>query len=371
MLRKRWRCVLVAYLVAGLAGVSWGDDTRHIDRGQHWVRNGKTVLGGFDNMYHATVLPVKDKAYPYRMWFFGWAAADCNPGYSGCDAIYFARGKDLDTWEVYAGREGWDTTQSPQRWVPVVTAQQEIYDAWHNGDPSVVLHKGRFYMAYSATGPNRDRIPYGQAGDKDGDLYCVMGAVSDDGINWRTSEKPLVIHEADIGAAYGPDGTFLNGMYHRPSLLFDRGRWRLWFDYWTGSDVAMGYAEGDADAFLRGSFKVLRADENPLLHEWPNPAVVKIGKKYRAFADPSGYGVGWPGRQLAEAESDDGLNWRILGWIPPDADTPACQVPAPAVLRVGGRETVALFYACQIGGEPYDYRYNRIRYMIERFERKP
>lgn len=27
-------------------------------------------------MYHATVLQTDDPLYPFRMWFFGWAAAD-------------------------------------------------------------------------------------------------------------------------------------------------------------------------------------------------------------------------------------------------------------------------------------------------------
>jgi len=153
------------------------------------------------------------------------------------------------------------------------------------------------------------------------------------------------------------------GMYHRPSLMFDDGCWRLWFDYWTGTDVAMGYAEGDEEAFLRGGFRVVRAGADPLLHEWPNPAVVKVNSTYYAFADPSGYGIGWPGRQLAEAESDDGIRWRILGYLPPDPDTPACHVPAPFVDRRNGADWLVVFYACQVGGDPYDYRYDRIRYM--------
>jgi hypothetical protein len=219
-------------------------------------------------------------------------------------------------------------------------------------------------MAYSATGPNTDGIRFGLPGDTDGDLYCVMGAVSDDGVAWERSQRPLLVYGSEIGGMSDrKTDAFVHGMYHRPSLLFDHGRWRLWFDYWTGSDVAMGYAEAEEEVFLRGDFRVLRAGKDPLLHEWPNPAVVKVGDRYYSFADPSGYGTGWAGRQLAEAESADGITWQILGWIPPDSDTPACHVPAPAFIERGSTKWLVVFYACQVGGEPYDYRYDRIRYM--------
>jgi hypothetical protein len=113
----------------------------------------------------------------------------------------------------------------------------------------------------------------------------------------------------------------------------------------------------------------LRAGEAPLLREWPNPAIVKHKDLYYAFADPSGYGEGWSGRQLAEARSSDGLEWKVLGWVRPDADTPACHVPAPFIIEEDGQPWLVVFYACQIGGDPYDYRYNRIRYMKRRLDK--
>lgn len=302
------------------------------------------------------------------MWFFGWAAEDCNPGYNGCDAIFLARGKNLDQWEIYCGGDRWDDERNPEKWVPVIVPEGKIYDAWHNGDPSVVFRNNRFYMAYSATGPNRDGIRFGLPGDEDGDLYCVMGAVSDDGIHWTRSARPLLVYEPEIGGKPDANDAFVHGMYHRPSLLFDQGKWRLWFDYWTGSNVAMGYAEGEENKFLEGGFTALHAGDQPLLPEWPNPAVIKAKNKYYSFADPSGYGEGWAGRQLAEAESDDGIHWRILGWIPPDPDTPACHVPSPMLHRDAAGLWLVVFYSCQIGGEPYDYRYDRIRYMKRKLE---
>ena len=365
---------LVCVLAAGVSAPHQAvPSPRHIDRSMAWSRTGKTVLTGFRNMYHGTVLQTGTDTHPFRMWFMGWAADDTNTRFPGCDAIFLARGKNLDTWEVYAGDGTWDATMTPDKWVPVVTARDKPYDGWHAGDPSVVHRDGRYYMAYSATGPDEDGILFGRPGDTDGDIYCVMGAVSDDGITWRRSEEPIVIHRPEMGKPGDPKSdAVIHGMYHRPSLMFDNGRWRLWFDYWTGSDVAMGYAEGEEGEFLRGAFRVLRAGDNPLLHEWPNPAVIKVGAKYYSFADPSGYGIGWAGRQLAEAESDDGLTWRILGWISPDPDTPACHVPSPALVRWEEAQWLVVFYACQIGGEPeYNYRYDRMRYMRRRIPGTP
>jgi hypothetical protein len=353
-------------------GDTWQREGRQIDRSHAWKRSGEDVLSGFGNMYHAKVLQVNDEDYPFRMWFFGWAAEDCNPGYPGCDAIFHARGRNLDDWEVYAGEGTWDKDGlDPASWVPVLAAQDLPYDAWHNGDPAVVLQDGVYYMAYSATGFNKDGLHFGREGDEDGYLYCVMGAISEDGIHWERSAKPLVIYEPAIGAERGPNDSFIYGMYHRPALLFDQGKWRLWFDYWTGEDVAMGYAEAALNEFMRGDFEVKYAGATPLLREWPNPAVVKHGDTYYGFADPSGYGQGWPGRQMAEATSQDGLRWRILGWIPPDPDTPACHVPTPTVIEDEKGVWLVVFYACQLGGEPdYDYRYNRIRYMKRLLEPK-
>jgi hypothetical protein len=60
--------------------------------------------------------------------------------------------------------------------------------------------------------------------------------------------------------------------------------------------------------------------------------------------------------------SDDGLHWRVAGYLPPDPDTPACHVPQALVTVRGDTEWMYLFYAAQRGGgPPYDYRYDRIR----------
>ena len=346
------------------------DAGRFTDRAALWERSEADVLWGFGNMYNPHVIAVPDDEHPYRMWFFGWAKDDCNPGHSGCDAIFHARGADLDTWEVWCGGGDWDSTMDAARWVPVISAREEPWDQWHNGDPSVVLHEGTYYMAYSSTGFDLDGIMYGLPGDTDGDILCVMGATSPDGINWTRSERPILIYEPEIGKPghrHEQDDAVNGGMYHRPSLMWDDGRWRLWFDYWadTARGVSTGLAECEGDFLDPDDWEVLHAGDDPAIPNWVNPDVVKVGERYYSYADPYVYGPHvWTGRQIAEAVSDDGVVWEELGFIRPDSDTPANQIPEALVIEEDGETWIVLFYACQIGGEPtYNFRYDRIRYM--------
>ena len=110
-------------------------------------------------MYQPCVVEIPGQDYRYKMWFFGWAVGVGNKGYPGCDAIFHARSKDLKKWEVYSGEGRWDDTMNPKLWVPVITADNKPYDAWHNGDPSVVCKDGRFYMAFTATG-KPEKVPF-------------------------------------------------------------------------------------------------------------------------------------------------------------------------------------------------------------------
>ena len=75
--------------------------------GPPWQRDSRNLLMNFNNMYQPCVVETAGK-YPYKMWFFGWAAAATNPGWPGCDAIVLARSKDLKSWEVHSGKDTWD-----------------------------------------------------------------------------------------------------------------------------------------------------------------------------------------------------------------------------------------------------------------------
>ena len=154
-----------------------------------WEITREPLLKGFHNLYNPCVVRVPDAEYPFRMWLFGWAAEEGNPGHPGYDAIFCARSKDLKRWEVYAGDAGWDATMTPSLWVPVVTADDKPYDNFHNGDPSVVLHDGVLHMAFSSVGMEAVR-------DADGKEHifftcCVMGATSVDGVHWTKSAAPI------------------------------------------------------------------------------------------------------------------------------------------------------------------------------------
>jgi hypothetical protein len=343
------------------------DDAYHrpIQDMTRWERAGGDLLWGFWNLYQPCVVELPVQEYRYRMWFFGWSVADSNPGYPGSDAIFHARSKDLKQWEVYAGTDRWDRQMQPKLWVPIVTADEKPFDAWHNGDPSVVYRDGRYYMAFSATGK-----PGGVKYHPNDMLCCVMGATSGDGIHWQKTEQPLLIESPE--AQNPPSRQGWTGDFHRPSLLWDQGKWRLWFDYWHPTQgVCMGYAENTGDFRAAGGFRILRAGTNPLLVNWPNPEVVKIGPRYHAFADPVGYppkrgdkNEGWTSRAICEAVSEDGLNWQVVGFLTPDRDAAACHVPQALVTKIDGKSWLYLFYATQRGGQPeYNFRYDRIRAM--------
>jgi len=341
-------------------------------------RTEDNLLFNFGNLYHPFVLKEQlpgNEGYPYTMWFFGWARFDGNPGYPGCDAIFVARGKDPYAWEVYAGNGVWDDTMTPKLWAPIVTASDAWCDNWHNGDASVVRKDGLFYMAYSSLSSGPDMKFSWEYGDTDGDTYCVMGAMSEDGINWTKSGGPILIWEHEADWVFDDDPDNFLGLYCRPSLMYDEGKWKLWFDYWMPG-AAMGYAEadGDADIMDAASWTVVRAGKDPVIYNFPNPDVIKIGDRYYAFGDPIVLGHGadpelasdepWKNRQIAAAVSDDGVSFTMVGWIQHDSDSPASHT-ANAYYEDG---TLYLFYATQIGGIPYNYRYNRIR-VIEISER--
>ena len=359
----------VVLVLAGTTALAAPPSSRPDQDLSAWERPCVDLIKNFDDMYQPCVVatPGDPAGYGYKMWFFGWAVTDCNKdkGTSGCDAIFHARSKDLVRWEIYAGPSGWDTTMNPKLWVPVITADNKPYDDWHNGDPSVVFHDGRFHMALSATG-SENRVKF----HPNNMLLCVMGATSVDGIHWTKTDQPLLIEPPEARNPTTAKGW--TGDFHRPSLMWDQGKWRLWFDYWNpGHGLCMGYAENTGKFDAPGGFKVLHAGRDPLLEEWPNPEVVKVGNRYHSFSDPSDpkrkydYRL-YPmrSRAICEAVSDDGLNWKVVGFIQPEADAYATHVPQAFVTKADGKTWLYLFYATQRGGETnYDYRYDRIRAM--------
>ncbi|TSA31584.1 MAG: hypothetical protein D4R65_10960 [Verrucomicrobiaceae bacterium] len=336
-----------------------------------WQRETTPLLSGFVNMYNPCVVETGGE-WRYRMWFFGWSARHANQGMGwGCDAIFHARSRDLKTWEVWSGDDQWDSTMNPERWRPVLHASERWYDNWHNGDPSVVVENGRFYMAYSATSKPIAKTP-GYPSDM---VLCVMGATSDDGIHWEKTSQPLLIRGEDT-AAPRPEPDRI-GDFQRPCLRREGGVWKLWFDYWVpGKGVCLGLAENSGGFSDVNGFTLKHDPAEPLLANWPNPEIVRVGSRWHSFADPAGYpmpqdtppdAAPWIGRQLREAVSDDGIRWSQLDFIKPDTDAPACHVPQALVTELDGSTWLYLFYATQTGRRPgdgrYHYEYERIRAM--------
>jgi len=227
----------------------------HADPGPQWQRDNSSLLTNFNNMYNPCVVETEGE-YRYLMWFFGWAADHANATFPGCDAIYHARSKDLKQWEIYSKESTWDATMDPKCWVPVLHASECWYEAWHVGDPSVVFKDGKYYLAYSATSKHfAERAGYPAAM-----VQCVMGAVSKDGVHWQKTDRPLLIRADDTADPKPAPGRI--GDFHRPSLRWDDGKWRLWFDYWLPEKgVCMGYAENGGDFVLaRSSSGISEAD---------------------------------------------------------------------------------------------------------------
>jgi hypothetical protein len=64
-----------------------------------------------------------------------------------------------------------------------------------------------------------------------------------------------------------------------------------------------------------------------------------------------------------EAVSRNGRDWLVLGYVDPEPGVPATHVPEAFVRTENGRTWIYVTYACQRGGDPYDYRYGRIDLM--------
>ncbi len=377
------RIILLALLfafcvVGGCLAMEDSKELRLNDLTSEWERLEPDLIWGFHNLYNPRVVYNPTSGYPYLMWLFGWSAEDSNPDFPGADATFFARSKDLLKWEVWSGEAGWDTTMDPRKWVPVLTADDKGFDNVHNGDPSVVFHAGRYYMAFSSVG--FDTRKDAEEVERLWVVSCVMGAVSDDGIHWTKSTSPIAIWEDEytngweiVDGKIPPAAEDYYGSYHRPSLMWDQGHWRLWFDYFLpGTFVSLGYAENGGDFLEPAAWQIKRAGTEPLLRDFPNPSVVRAGEKYYAFSDAPNFPpeYGGDGRLLTMAISDDGLDWRVLGHLAPEG-VESAHVPEAFVKRDAEGLWLYVFYSWKPQVEPWDYRYKKIRAIRKLLEPAP
>ena len=364
---------MLPMLFAALLTTTGTDDVRLHDLTSEWEVRDTPILWGFHNLYNPQVVHEPEAEYPFKMWFFGYAAEEGNPGYPGGDAIFHARSKDLDHWEVYVGDGQWDDAMDPNRFVPVLHPDPEAFDNMASGDPNVVRREGVYYMAYSGV-----RFDTRKAEDGKDHLYLesvVMGARSEDGIHWTRTERPILMWAKERDVPWEivdgkippcPDGYY--GSYHRPALLFDQGKWRLWFDYFhPGTFVSMGCAKNTGDFMDPTQWRIVRAETTPLLKDWPNTTVVRAGDTYYAVSDAPNYPaeLGGDSRQLTLATSPDGLDWTVQGHLRPNG-LESSHVPELLVLDRDGQRWLYLFYAWKPARDPdgeWDFRYKQIRYM--------
>jgi hypothetical protein len=303
----------------------------------------------------------EDNDYPYKGWFFGWVKNQCNEGYAGCDAIYAAKSKSLTgPWLIYSGKNSdgsqkWTNDDSLEQWVPVISGGINNYDNWHNGDPSVVRYKDTYYMAYSATGFNKDGIPFGHLDDTDSDISVIMGAISIDGLEWIKSEEPILIYEPQWGQSPINKGDYMHelGSYHRPSLMVEDGKFKIWFDGYVKNSFDMLYGENNSNFMDNNDWKIIRGMDNQALISFPNPDIVKVEDLYLGFGDPSHPQApekGWGSRKITIAVSLNGKDWKSIGYIEGDDGWQGNMVPEALVEKDGSNYVIYLSYGTMIKG---------------------
>ena len=338
-----------------------------------WTDEG-VLLSNFYSMYNPNVVQVPDLEHPFMMYFFGWAADICNPNFPGCDAVFLARGTSLTNWEVYSSTEGgrakYESALDAAAWQPVLLNGESFYDQWHLGDPSVIKIQDTFFMAYSVTGFDADGLnPHAadaieRANDRDGFYLTIGGAYSQDGVNWHKLPRPLLSTPIELGAEDPP----LQAMFHRPSLMYDGDRFKIWFDYrYSTAPQARGLALGLAElkgpptieTFSNQQWVVVQGAQSPAIISWPNPSIIKTPVGYFAYSDPKGFAqTKWVERKVVEAYSKDGYEWLINGYIEPDSDCAANHVPEAHYSN--GR--IYLLTGCMPVGTPAESpRYTSIR----------
>lgn len=343
------------------------------------------VMSGFVNMYNPSVIHQPKKEYPYKMWFFGWASGEANPGYHGVDAVFTARSKSIDgEWQVYSGNGRWNA-DDPRKWVPVLTAAnpvEKVYDNLHNGDPSVVFKDGKYHMVLTCAGYDPRDTKAGIMKIKRRKYRSVCGAVSDDGVHWRKIDQPLAFWEHELKYGYSgsmqrkPEIKNYLGGYARPSLLYDENekKWQLWFDYRAGKmGLGTGYAENRGDFSNPDDWQIIRAGTNPVIVGIMNPNVVKAGNRYYAFGIKAGFdafGKGvkqkWGTTRMVMLESADGLDWKYLGHFEPQDGALRHKTPEAMVIKDAEGTWLYVWFGIRHkddpGGKTSNYS-GRIRYM--------
>jgi len=240
---------------------------------------------GADNIYAADLM-----WHEGRWWM--WYGAQGNDGH---DAIYLSWSKDLVTWQKY----------------PSWSAPQPVVDhgaANHVNDPSVVLVGGTFYMYYTEAFTAED--------DK------VHLATSSDGINW--AKQGAVI---EPGAA----GSWEVDRVGRPSVLYEEGEFRMWYD-----GQIFGVARHVGYATSPDGVSWTKSPANPVVLHEGAVDVERVDDTYVLVSEAH------QGTKLYVSETP--TDWHYLGFVTENSGSPYDafgQVTPHLVVKDG--DAVALF----------------------------
>lgn len=219
------------------------------------VPSRQVALQGSDNVYAPEV---RHDGQFYSMWYGA-------QGGDGHDRIFFASSTDGYTWQK------WPSGASP---APVL----DVGGSNHVNDPSLVY---------------------------DGATYRMYYTDADVGINDRvwlaTGASPTAFAKVkrviDVGAA----GSWEAVRVGRPSVVFEKGTYRMWYDGFDGAGRHVGYAEStDGETFVKYS-------GNPVFRNAGAVDVKKVGGVYVMLRE-SGDGTYF-------ATSVDGLCWVDRGLL--------------------------------------------------------
>lgn len=382
------------------------------DLTSEWQVDNRDIVAGLPELSNASLIYNGLSDPVYGVWFCATSPIDTSAPVlqPSADPIYHARSCDGVGWEIYAGDGRWASTMRPWAWQPVVDHGRAWYDNAYAAHPSVVLKDGVYYMAYSALGLERRLASRGTPGYETtvtstrdtGDRRetstsetrwvpgrppgyanvlraSIMGARSSDGIHWEKTPEPIAIAPREYHSQWA---TFhfargvprdYRGAYQRPSLLFDEGRWRMWYAYYLSGDcIAMGYRENRGDFMSPADWDrgFATPEDEPLLTDWPNPSVVRAFDKYYAFSDRGRYSRSSNRGRISVAESDDGLRWRVVGSVRPEGTSREVGEPEASLTEDANGPLLQVFYTCTQPAGPPGEPQSSIRLMKRPLERR-
>ena len=188
---------------------------------------------GLDNIYAPHIMKYEDR---WWMWYGG-------QGIDGDDAIFLAWSDDLVIWSKHGGANP----------IPVV----DHGTSNHVNDPSVVNVNGTFYMYYT-------EAPIAEEDE-------IHLATSDDGIVWQ--KRGVVINT-------GADNSWESDRVGRPSVLYENGVFRMWYDGQIfGVARHVGYATSD------DGFTWTKYPNNPIVLNEGAIDVARLGSGYVMLAE--------------------------------------------------------------------------------------